>query len=157
MACTEYTIAQPSCHTSTVSVTPYTRTLPPPPPSKLASLLFHSLSDSFGRFLGRLALALASIFFNVCHAVTLIPTFYGEMLRGRGVRFSPLPFSTVACSNIYWRPLHYSLPRLFLHDSVAFQTSWARICKPFKEPRNRFLAWWAGMTTLFVVPARHAT
>ncbi len=31
--------------------------------------------------------------------------------------------------------------------------AWARICKPFKEPRNRFPAWEAGTTTLFVVPA----
>jgi hypothetical protein len=33
----------------------------------------------------------------------------------------------------------------------------ARIFKPFKEPRNRFLAWRTGMTTLYVVPARQAT
>jgi hypothetical protein len=33
----------------------------------------------------------------------------------------------------------------------------ARICKPFRESRNRFPAWRAGTTTLFVVPARHAT
>ncbi len=36
-----------------------------------------------------------------------------------------------------------------------------RICKPFKEPRNRFPAWragtTAGTTTLFLVSARHAT
>jgi hypothetical protein len=31
---------------------------------------------------------------------------------------------------------------------------WARICKPFKEPRNRFQAWRARTITLFVVPAR---
>ncbi len=36
-------------------------------------------------------------------------------------------------------------------------TSRARICKPFKEPRNRFLAWRAGTTTLFDIPARQAT
>jgi hypothetical protein len=30
----------------------------------------------------------------------------------------------------------------------------ARICKSFKEPRNRFPAWRAGTTTLLVVPAR---
>jgi hypothetical protein len=33
----------------------------------------------------------------------------------------------------------------------------AHICKPFKEPRNRFPAWRAGTTTLFVVPAHQAT
>ncbi len=35
--------------------------------------------------------------------------------------------------------------------------AWARICKPFKEPRNRFPAWRAGTTTLFFVPDRQAT
>jgi hypothetical protein len=30
----------------------------------------------------------------------------------------------------------------------------ARICKPCKEPRNRFPAWRAGTATLFVVLAR---
>jgi hypothetical protein len=35
----------------------------------------------------------------------------------------------------------------------------ARICKPFKEPRNRFPAWRDGTTTLFdiPIPARQAT
>jgi hypothetical protein len=33
----------------------------------------------------------------------------------------------------------------------------ARICKSFKEPRNRFSHWRAGTTTLFDVPARQAT
>ncbi len=33
----------------------------------------------------------------------------------------------------------------------------ARICKPFKVPRNQFPAWRAGTPTLFVVTARHAT
>jgi len=33
----------------------------------------------------------------------------------------------------------------------------ARICGPFKEPRNRFPAWRTGTTTLYVVPARQAT
>jgi hypothetical protein len=33
----------------------------------------------------------------------------------------------------------------------------ARICKPFKEPRNRFQAWRAGTTTIFDVPALQAT
>ncbi len=41
--------------------------------------------------------------------------------------------------------------------SVCFVAvdNWARICKPFKEPRNRFPAWRADMTT--VVPTRQAT
>ncbi len=33
----------------------------------------------------------------------------------------------------------------------------ARICKPFKEPRNRFSDWRAGTTTIFVVLAHRAT
>jgi hypothetical protein len=33
----------------------------------------------------------------------------------------------------------------------------ARICKPFKEPRNQFPACRAGTTSLFDVPARQAT
>ncbi len=33
----------------------------------------------------------------------------------------------------------------------------ARICKPFKEPRNRYPDRRASTTTLFVVPARQAT
>ncbi len=32
-----------------------------------------------------------------------------------------------------------------------------RSSRPFKEPRNRFPAWRACTTTLFVVPARQAT
>jgi hypothetical protein len=33
----------------------------------------------------------------------------------------------------------------------------ARICKPFKQPRNRFPAWRDSTTSLFIVPARQAT
>jgi hypothetical protein len=40
---------------------------------------------------------------------------------------------------------------------LTYQTARARICRPFKESRNRFLAWRAGTTTLFDIPARHAT
>ena len=32
----------------------------------------------------------------------------------------------------------------------------ARVCKPLKEPKNRFPGWRACMTTLFDVPARQA-
>jgi hypothetical protein len=31
-----------------------------------------------------------------------------------------------------------------------------RICRPFKDPRNRYPEWRAGTTTLFDVPARYA-
>jgi hypothetical protein len=37
------------------------------------------------------------------------------------------------------------------------QNPYLYICRPFKEPSNRFPAWQAGTTTLFVVPARKAT
>ncbi len=40
---------------------------------------------------------------------------------------------------------------------VVGSESRARIWKPFKEPRNRFPAWRAGMTILFDVLARPAT
>ncbi len=36
-------------------------------------------------------------------------------------------------------------------------TNRARICKPIREPRNRFPAWQAGTTFIFVVPACQAT
>ncbi len=42
-------------------------------------------------------------------------------------------------------------------SSYVHPLSRARICKPFKEPRNRFPAWRAGMTALLLVPARQAT
>jgi hypothetical protein len=45
---------------------------------------------------------------------------------------------------------------LWQRPSLAL-LAWARICKPFKEPRNRFPAWRAGTTTLFGVPAHQAT
>jgi hypothetical protein len=35
--------------------------------------------------------------------------------------------------------------------------AWARIFKPFKEPRNLFPAWLAGKTTLLDVQAHQAT
>ncbi len=45
---------------------------------------------------------------------------------------------------------------LILFASVNI-TDRARICRPFKEPRNRFPAWRACTTTLFVVTARQCT
>ncbi len=48
--------------------------------------------------------------------------------------------------------------RVGLTGSLKVQSGLrARICKPFKETRNRFPAWRAGTTTLFVVLARHST
>ncbi len=40
---------------------------------------------------------------------------------------------------------------------LSYRLARARICKPFNEPRNRFLAWRAGTTTLFVVSTRQAS
>jgi hypothetical protein len=40
---------------------------------------------------------------------------------------------------------------------VMWKMARARICKPFKELRNRFPSWRADTITLFVVPARQAT
>ncbi len=60
----------------------------------------------------------------------------------------------------------HKFPTRFMEPRNRFQgvnsaslcsLSWARICIPFKEPRNRFPAWRAGTTTLVVVPARQAT
>ncbi len=50
-------------------------------------------------------------------------------------------------------------PDLILENSLKNRCNynWARICKPFKEPENRFRAWRADTTTLFVVQARYAT
>jgi hypothetical protein len=47
----------------------------------------------------------------------------------------------------------YNLPnRIYIRP---FKTR-VRICKPFREPRNRYPAWRAGTTTLFDVPAHQA-
>ncbi len=53
-------------------------------------------------------------------------------------------------------PFKTSLLQFVLLLAVAYIWTcyWARIFKPLKEPRNRFPAWRAGTTTLFVVPAR---
>ncbi len=40
---------------------------------------------------------------------------------------------------------------------LSYRPARARICKPFKKPRNRFLAWRAGTSILFVVLVRQAT
>ncbi len=67
---------------------------------------------------------------------------------------SPLPAVSYLYSACYFPPATFV--HLFLSGSQSPATR-ARICKPFKEPRNRFPAWRAGMTTLFVAPGRHAT
>jgi hypothetical protein len=45
---------------------------------------------------------------------------------------------------------------LFIRDRGGSSALRARICKP-RKPRNRFTAWQACTTTLFVVSARQAT
>jgi hypothetical protein len=53
------------------------------------------------------------------------------------------------------RPVAHSFPgAACAAHSLQSET---RICKPFKEPRNRFPTWKAGTTTLFDVTARKAT
>jgi len=44
-----------------------------------------------------------------------------------------------------------------LQDMFVLLETRARICKPFKEPRNGFPDWWAGTTIQFVAPACQAT
>jgi len=44
-----------------------------------------------------------------------------------------------------------------MREGACDEENRARICRPFKEPRNRFPAWRSGTTTLFVVLARQAT
>jgi hypothetical protein len=39
---------------------------------------------------------------------------------------------------------------------TPFEPIRARICKPFNETRNRFPAWWADTTTLFVIKQKQA-
>ncbi len=48
-------------------------------------------------------------------------------------------------------------PKTVTHAMECKFGTRTRICRPFKEPRNRFPAWRAGTTTLFFVPARQAT
>jgi hypothetical protein len=48
--------------------------------------------------------------------------------------------------------IRYGVQRICGHGELR-----ARICKHFKEPRNRFLVWRTGTTTLFDVPAHQAT
>jgi hypothetical protein len=60
------------------------------------------------------------------------------------------------CLNKYHRKRERSIPQVVFKFPIRGPAG-ARICIPLKEPRNRFPAWRAGTSTLFVVPARHAT
>jgi hypothetical protein len=51
-------------------------------------------------------------------------------------------------------PLYGDIVKFLLSSTGQVR---ARICKSYKEPRNRCSAWRAGTTTLFDVPARRAT
>ncbi len=59
------------------------------------------------------------------------------------------------------RFLMYSVQRFVGESSestrVPMHVYWARICKPSKEPRNRFASWRAWTTIPFVVPDRQNT
>ncbi len=44
-----------------------------------------------------------------------------------------------------------------LYDNLTYPSARARICRPFKEPRRRFPAWRTWSTTLFVAPTRQST
>ncbi len=67
--------------------------------------------------------------------------------------------SSCSCAGSYLLPSVPATPVvMFLLPSFqSFNISWARIHKPFKEPRNRLPAWRPGTTTLYDVPARQAT
>ncbi len=62
---------------------------------------------------------------------------------------------TVFCLFLH-RYCHTYPPWDIPFDVDLMKRSWARICKPFKEARNRFPAWRTGMTTQFVVPPARA-
>jgi hypothetical protein len=47
-------------------------------------------------------------------------------------------------------------PRNRVGIELSYRPARALFCRSFKEPRDRFPAWWAGTTTLFVLPARQA-
>jgi hypothetical protein len=61
------------------------------------------------------------------------------------------PVALLHCSST---ELYFSSLRAQQWDSVAIRDG---ICKSLKGPGNRFPAWRAGTTTLFVVPVRRAT
>jgi len=70
---------------------------------------------------------------NLFWRISLPEPVFVNLLRSPGIDFQP--------GGSEWQPyLTYWPPR-------------ARICKPFKEPRNQFLAWRASTATLFDVPA----
>ncbi len=58
------------------------------------------------------------------------------------------------CEDVDFNPIEaWSRKALVVFDTLLFSFEHkSRICKPFKEPRNRFLAWRAGTTS----PARQA-
>ncbi len=48
-------------------------------------------------------------------------------------------------------------PEIDSKESIPLAyVAWARICKPVKEPRNRFSAWCSGKSNMSVIPARRA-
>jgi hypothetical protein len=68
--------------------------------------------------------------------------------------------SRLCCPRFLTQSRNFKLlrsPGIDSNESIppAYVT-WASICRPFTETRNRFPAWRAGTTTLFFVPARQA-
>jgi hypothetical protein len=54
-------------------------------------------------------------------------------------------------------PEHCKIVNVVLSGLPVLTGSRARICRPFKEPKNPFPTWRVGTTTLFDVPARQVT
>ncbi len=69
-------------------------------------------------------------------------------------------FCEVKCPNVQILLMkhHHFCSSYFIRGRTALkaQENRVRLCKPFKEPRNRFPAWRAGTTNLFALPARLA-
>ncbi len=79
-----------------------------------------------------------------------------KLAIAKNVHLGQMRFFYVSIAqNIFLHIINYG----FWHFLLNLATTWRdgyccyctnlRICKPFKEPRNRFLAWRAGTTTLF--------
>ncbi len=62
-----------------------------------------------------------------------------------------------ACLLIWLEGWEPKRRRAWASQYLIPEVSWARICKPFKELRNRFPAWRAATTTLFVILTRQVT
>jgi hypothetical protein len=105
-----------------------------------------------------------------CRLVSCIICHFGSSPSLVSPAWRPInepPYSSQVTKS-FWKTDEYNMPTegtyLYLCKKIEVQQSKhsftaprACICKPFKEPRNRFQAWQTVTTTLFVVPARQAT